>query len=394
MLTTNMLPFPTEAISKNVLILSDGLRRMGHEVKIFTIFGSSEEFKKYLTFINPMAFPNLIVSSQKRLENELEAFHPDFTLTHFGLIGTNFLLSKTHTPHTIPFVYPYPSSVKDCLLLNNEIIRSNIPCKLNHFFRFFSTLCLNNTKIYEMSLKKSSFAIFSSKDLCQSFGKYVPKSKFLNLALSDEEILHSEHIIQNRMIYRKKWNLREKDVVIGFLGHPSLMKGIDLAIKTFVNLSAGKKRKTKMLLATSPLGAFNVMKLIKTLPRTTRETIEIHGHVRSIEFIGVLDLLLFPLRSHIGTTAVPRTLLESILVGTPFVVGDVSDSVRELVSGLRNGSAATSSLPNIIERSNEILGNQESFREKILENRDNLIHTSHVTKVAKQLEGILLEQGF
>lgn len=392
MLTTAMPQFPSEAISKNVYILSNELRRMGHEVRILTIFGTSKEFKKYLSSINPLTFLYHFFNSQKRLNNELNLFQPHIALTHFGLIGTNFILNSKSDAEVIPFIYPYPSSFKECFFLNREIIKSNLQFKSNHVFRLLSALCLNNPKIYEMSLKRSSLAIFSSENLNEAFGRWAPKSKILNLALSSEEISSSEQIILNRMFYRKNWNLSEKDLVIGFLGHASLMKGVDLAIETFVNLSLNRGRKVKMMLATSPLGVLNIRKLIKKLSKSIRKNITILGYVPSIEFIGTLDLLLFPLRSHIGNTAIPRTILESILAGTPIIVGNANFSIQKMFSGSKIGYVTTPLLHDIVKKSNEILDNQESFRKRVLEERSKLIQSSNVKKVAKDLENILLNQ--
>ena len=81
-----------------------------------------------------------------------------------------------------------------------------------------------------------------------------------------------------------------------------------------------------------------------------------------------------------------------MLVGTPIIVGDVNDSIRDLLLGSKIGPVVASSLPEIFERSNEILDNSELFREKVLEKRAELIQNYHVTRVARELEDSLFEQ--
>jgi len=146
------------------------------------------------------------------------------------------------------------------------------------------------------------------------------------------------------------------------------------------------------MLALSPLDTLNVKKLLRKLPRTIRKNIRVFDYVHSLEFIGVLDLLLFPLRSYIGTTAVPRTLLEAILAGTPVIVGDVNPSIRKLYSEAKIGLTTNPSLADLFSKSNMVLDNLESFRQGVLLERRRTLPAYHVKRVARELIRVLLSQ--
>ena len=362
---------------------------MGHNIEVFTVFRTSKDFRTFLSSSSPLTFPYLYIFSQKRLRDALKIFRPDFSITHFGLLGTNLMLSNY--ANIVPFVYSYPSSLTDCLSLQREMIRSGLSSGLSDYTRLLSFLCLNNPKIYRIILERSTLAVFSSENLKETYERFAPRSSSLNLAISDEELRSSEDIIQNRAMYREKWHLSEKDTAIGFVGHPSFMKGTDLVMETFANLSRARgEGKLRLMLATSPLGTLNVNKLLRKFPRTIRKDVRVFNYVRSLEFIGVLDLLLFPLRSHVSTTAVPRTLLEAILAGTPIIVGNVNPSIQKLCSGTNIGLTTNSSLADLFSKSNQVLDNLESFRQGVLLERRRIISAYHVKRVAKELIQVLL----
>ena len=389
MLATTMPKFPCEAISKNVSILSKELQKMGHKIKVFTVFRASKDFRTFLSSSNPLIFPYHYIFSQKRLRDALKIFRPDFSITHFGLLGTNLML--LNYANIIPFVYSYPSSLRDCLSLQREMIGSGLSSGLSDYTHFLNPFCFDNPKIYRIILERSTLAVFSSENLKETYERFAPRSSVLNLAISDEELRSSEDITQNRTMYREKWNLSEKDTAIGFLGHPSFKKGTDLVMETFANLSRARgEGKLRLMLATSPYGTLDVNKLLRKFPTTIRKDVRVFNYVHSLEFIGVLDLLLFPLRSHLGTTAVPRTLLEAILAGTPIIVGNVNPSIQKLCSGTKIGLTTNRSLADLFSKSNQVLDNLESFRQGVLLERRRIIPAYHVKRVAKELIQALL----
>lgn len=390
MLTTAMPGFSGEAISKNVSIMSMELQRMGHSVRILTLFRTMEEFRGFRSSSNPMVFPYYFILSKRRLRNALNVYHPDFLLTHFGLLGTSFLLPEDF-PTTI-FVYPYPSSIKEYLHLQQEMIRFGFSSGISHYTHLLSFALLNNPKIYKMSLKRSSLAIFCSEDLKKTYGAYACRSGVLNLAFGEDEFEISEKIIQNRSSYREKWNLSERDVAIGFLGNSPLLKGVDRVISTFANLCRSRKEELKLFLALSPLEEFNVRKILRKAPIDIRRRTSVFSQVNALEFIGVLDLLLFPLRSHIGTTAVPRTILEAMLVGTPSIVSSVNPSIRQLYSGSKFSLILTSLHRDLLSKSSVVLDNLESFRKLVLLERRKTLPAHRARRVAKELVKMLLHQ--
>lgn len=391
MLTTAMPKFSGEAISKNVSVLSKELQCLGHEVKICPLFKTLEEFREFRSSSNPLIFPYYYILSQKRFEDALKDFHPDFMITHFGLLGTNFILPNDI--RTIMFVYAYPSNFKDCLFLQREFIRFGLSTATSNFTRILSVFSLNNPQVYRMSLKRSSLAVFPTEDLKEAYGRYAPSSSVLNLAISDDEFGKSEQINRKRILYRQKWNLSEKDTAIGFLGHSSLVKGVDLVVETFANLSRSREGRLRLLLALSPLETLDLRGVLAKIPKSILGNIRIFDYVDSLEFIGVLDLLLFPLRSHIGTTAVPRTILEALLVGTPVVAGNVNPAIVQLYSKAKIGITTSPLLTDISVKSNLVLDDLESFKKETLVEREKILPSYHVKKVAKELIELLLAEN-
>ncbi len=375
--------FPVEAISKNTYVMGKEFERLGHEVKVIPLFRGSDSFRRFLSLLNPLSLPIYYASLQRKLNNTLELFNPDILFTHFGLVGTNLILTGKLKPFT--FVYSYPASRNDIFLLLQEMIRSNIISGLRHSPSLLSALYLNNSHIFANCLRRSAGALFTSKDLHDRFGDYSSNSRVVNLAISEEEFIKSRELIENRFTIRKNWNLSEKETVLGYLGHPSLIKGLDLVIKNFVNLhDLEKGRKLKLLLAPTSLGFVNVLRMLENLPPRIRNDILIHKQVDSLEFISVLDLLLFPIRSHIGTTAIPRTVLEALLVGTPVIVGSASSSIKQFVE---DGTVLPTdhSISSLFHTSKEVLDDLGYFRQRILLKRMRILSIFHVKKITEEL---------
>jgi glycosyltransferase involved in cell wall biosynthesis len=378
MITTHSPLAPREAVTKNVAVLSEAIRQAGHEIEVFPLFNSSTDYAKFVSSSNPFSPFVFQLRESQRIERQIRKFQPDSLSTHFGLLGTNLIISnriKKPYSNNVTFVYSYPNSVIESFRIGK--------------FSYIPRIFLNNSQIYKKTLLRSPNTVFTSKPLFDEFERFSSRSTSLAMAISNNEIKESKRIMKERSNYRQKWGLHEDEIVLGFLGHPTSVKGLELVVGSFIELERKyrklKGKKLKLLLASSELGQLNLGKILSPLPTSVREQILTMGYVSSLEFIGVIDLLLFPLRSHIGTTAMPRTVIEALLVCTPIIVGAVNPTIEDISAKTLGVTAVFPNQDVLTEAIQGVLEENEQVRRTLTKDREQIINQHRADQLVSNL---------
>lgn len=109
-----------------------------------------------------------------------------------------------------------------------------------------------------------------------------------------------------------------------YMGHLSRFKGVDIVMEVFRTL-APEMPDLKLVLASNGLTYDDNLDLdVRRLVDEYPSRVTLKGKVDIVTEIGRSHLLIYPIRSHSGTFAVPLSLYECLCCGTPFLSSRLS----------------------------------------------------------------------
>ena len=239
------------------------------------------------------------------------------------------------------------------------------------------------------------------------FGKYILRNASKTIALTKEEkkqfmimgipenkikiIPNGIHLSEfkdspPKGIFRKKYSISQNTKVILFLGRIHKIKGLDLLIKAFYELT--KEMNNIKLVIVGPDGGYlsNLNKLIRTL--RLKEKVLLTGGIYQKEklsaYVGA-DVFVLPSYSE----GLPMTVLEACAVGTPVVITDKCNASE--VEDYQAGFVVKCDEKEIKEALYKILSN-ENLRKKLGENGKKMIKERFTwNKIIEQIEQVYKE---
>ncbi len=181
---------------------------------------------------------------------------------------------------------------------------------------------------------KSSF----NKVVCQSQSIYddvISRASEFHLSPDRVSLIYSGVDLStfNPTLYdkakeRHKLNIRQSDVVIGYIGRLQAEKNVDLLIKAFANLEREDSKRGIYLLILGPdQGELNSLKNIRDSDPRLHDRIQFfNGRNHTAPVFAALDI--FAICS--TNEGVPNVVLEAIAMGLPLIASDVG-SIHEVV---------------------------------------------------------------
>lgn len=259
-----------------------------------------KHIKHYILLENSPALPLLTIATR--------------LIRYNGRVSSHFLCPVLNTRDVLKAFTSYPRrQILVHLLLNNHLLAS------------ISTLLLPKTGFYFVG---------SAYQKLQLEG-YGVRSSTVN------PYLHS--IVK----FTRPAHHKNKPFIIGYLGHFSSIKGVDLLIQAFDDLQTSES--LELHIAWSGLGG-DKHKITDKIERLySKNKIHQHGLVKPSEFLAHLDLLVLPYR--LNSVPIPPAVLdEAIEVGTRVLVSDVPG-----LTGPYERSCATFRANDVNSLKNEII---------------------------------------
>lgn len=112
---------------------------------------------------------------------------------------------------------------------------------------------------------------------------------------------------------------KTKHPTILYMGHLSRFKGVDIVMEVFRALTDEMPRLSLILASNGLTYDDNMEPAVRRLVDEYPSRVRLKGKVDVFTEIGRSHLLIYPIRSHSGTFAVPLSLYESLCCGTPFL---------------------------------------------------------------------------
>lgn len=301
-----------EAISKNIINLSEGLNKKGHSVTCFlSETYHSKNNINYVTYRKSKSYKSLfdsflnLVSMCLTLRREEKFDHYNIQIaTIIELIIISILL---------------PEKIKN----KSSITINQIHLSFENFKKNKKEIILNLNLYWYFITFNSFFLSFSLKPLLKKYNSTIVNSKY-QYNLFKEMGIRNLFIISpsifEKTIHRNKKSCDNKVLNIIHIGHNKKIKGIDKIISIAEKLR-NEKINFKITLCISDYDKkrnFKIEKKIKNLQLSN--VIKIKGNVNVHQELINQHIFIYPLRSCLGTTMLPNSLIEAISVGvTPLI---------------------------------------------------------------------------
>lgn len=301
-----------EAISKNIINLSEGLHKKGHNVTCFLSEKYQSKYNiKYVRYRKSKSYKSLfdsflnLVSMCFTLRKEDNFDHYNIQIaTIIELIIISLLIPnkiKNKSSITINQIHLTYKSFKK----NKREIISNL--NLYWYFIIFNSFFLSFS--LKLFLKKYNSTIVNCK---------YHYNLFKEMGISNLFIISPS--IFEKKIYRNKKSSNNNTLNVIHIGHNKKIKGID-DIVNIADKLRNEKVNFKITLCISDYDKkrnLNIEKKIKELQLSN--VIEIKGNVNVHQELLNQHIFIYPLRSCLGTTMLPNSLIEAISVGvTPLI---------------------------------------------------------------------------
>jgi glycosyltransferase involved in cell wall biosynthesis len=298
----------SEAISKNIVNLSEGLVKKGHYVTCFVTEDFHSEFNiKNVTYRKAKSYKSLFESLinlikmclSLRLNNQYDIFNVHIA-SPIELIIINLML---------------PRSIKEKTIIT-----------INQTFLSFFYFRKNKKEIIFNLGSYWYFIVFNSFVLSWAYGYFsvnfksvIVNSKYqLNTLLEmgvDKSKLHIVHpSVFEGNIKRKKINIGNKLKIV-HIGHNKKIKGID-AIFSMGQLLKRKGIRFELTICISDYSADSKKQIKRKIDDAgLTDNIVLKGIVNVHDELLDKDIFILPLRTCLGTTMLPNSLIEAISVG-------------------------------------------------------------------------------
>lgn len=120
---------------------------------------------------------------------------------------------------------------------------------------------------------------------------------------------------------KKRIKRRRQKLTVGYVGHPSIDKGIMEVVKIFSRLSNSKFKKVLFL---------SNMNVNLDYFKKIDSNIEIHGPKKDLVMVyNSIDILVLPYRHEVSSIAIPLVLIEGMACGVPIITSDLPH-IREI----------------------------------------------------------------
>ncbi len=303
----------------------DLLRKNGYEVILYTKHNKEiNNFWKKLRI-----FFNFFFSYQtyKEIDGIIRKNKPDIAHVYniYSYISPSiYFILKKHKIPIIQTIYNFRFFCSNGLCLRNKNICYT--CLKLNFFNIFK-IC-NSKKLYDFQLKISIYLLRKLKIYINFISYFVSPSLFVKNLLVEYGIDEKKIILKKIPINLKEINLKSQfydDKYFLFVGRLSEEKGIINLIDIF---KKNKNIKLKII-GDGPLK----QSIIKIIKHNNLTNIEILGYISDEEKIKIISRSIAVIFPSIGFETYGLVTLESLMLGTPVIVNNISALPEPIKNG-------------------------------------------------------------
>lgn len=177
--------------------------------------------------------------------------------------------------------------------------------------------------------------------------KNTKYSKTKNIVYIPNGIIHNkDYSIAEKELIRKKYNIKDNDFIVGYVGRLASEKRIDLLVKVIANVCQ-KNEKIKFIIAGN--GEFKDFLIKEIKQNNWQDRVNYVGYIKNIsEIHEILDVILITS----DTEGTPRAVLESMSYKTICISTDVG-GLKQIIKDKENGFLCDAG--NFDEISNKVI---------------------------------------